>query len=292
MITGALGPDSGSVRVFGMDPAVDGEAVRLRCGVVSAKPALYDRLSGWNNLRYAAELYGLGRKADDRIFECAERFGIEGALDQQVGGFSTGMKTRLALTRSILHEPDLLLYDEPTSGLDPESAYAVLDLIRQMTAGGRTVIMCTHLLAEAEGLADRIVVLEHGTAVLAGTHEELAQRYWPEAMVRIVTEDPSDVALLRDAPGVLGIAGEGTAEVRLDDPARVPELVQLLVQKGARVLRVDPHRPTLEDVYFAVRQERRDLAARAAGAPPPPPPPSSTPSAPTATAAATEEVAS
>ncbi len=269
MITGALRPDAGTVRVFGMDPAVDGEAVRLRCGVVSAKPALYDRLSGWDNLRYSAELYGMGRHVDDRIASCATRFGIEGALDQQVGGFSTGMKTRLALTRSILHDPDLLLYDEPTSGLDPESAYAVLDLIRQMSSDGRTVIMCTHLLAEAEGLADRIIVLEDGTSVLAGTHEELARRYWPEAMVRIATEDPAAVEVLRGAPGVLGIGGDGVAEIRLDDPARVPDLVTALAASGARITRVEPHRPTLEDVYFAIRQERR--TAPAPGAPPPPP---------------------
>jgi len=130
VITGALGPDQGEVRVFGLDPAVEGESVRRRCGVVSAKPALYDRLSGWDNLAYSAELYGLGRgeTAAARIRAASERFEIEHALDQQVGGYSTGMKTRLALSRSVLHEPDLLLFDEPTSGLDPESSVAVLDL--------------------------------------------------------------------------------------------------------------------------------------------------------------------
>ena len=115
MITGALAPDAGHVRVFGLDPERDGEDVRRRCGVVSAKPALYDRLSGRDNLQYAAELYGLGRHADAPIREAADRFGIVDALDQQVGGYSTGMKTRLALARSVLHDPELLLFDEPTS---------------------------------------------------------------------------------------------------------------------------------------------------------------------------------
>src|SRR5262245_10269082 len=96
MITGALDPHAGDVRVFGIDPNVEGEAVRRRCGVVSAKPALYDRLSGYDNLAYSAELYGLGRKCRDRIVDAAARFGIDHALEQQVGGFSTGMKTRLA----------------------------------------------------------------------------------------------------------------------------------------------------------------------------------------------------
>ena len=120
MITGAMTPDKGRVRTFGYDPDRFGEEIRRRCGVVSAKPALYDRLSGWDNLQYSAELYGLGRHAVTPIREAAGRFGILEALDQQVGGYSTGMKTRLALARSVLHNPDLLLFDEPTSGLDPE----------------------------------------------------------------------------------------------------------------------------------------------------------------------------
>src|SRR5205085_268921 len=171
MITGAFSPDAGTVRVFGLDPEVDGESVRSRCGVVSAKPSLYDRLSGWDNLRYSAELHGLGRGAevDARIAECSGRFGIDAALDGQVGSYSTGMKTRLALARSVLHRPTLLLYDEPTSGLDPESSFAVLEMIREMTADGRTVLMCTHLLLEAEGLAERVIVLEEGTDLVSGS---------------------------------------------------------------------------------------------------------------------------
>src|SRR5207244_1352789 len=110
VVTGALAPDGGSVRVFGVDPTgADGEGVRRRCGVVAAKPALYDRLSGRDNLRYAAELFDVGPAAGRRIEEAAARFGIERSLDVKVGGYSTGMKTRLALARSILHDPDLLL---------------------------------------------------------------------------------------------------------------------------------------------------------------------------------------
>jgi ABC-2 type transport system ATP-binding protein len=258
MITGAFDPDAGTVEVFGLDPAVDGEAVRMRCGVVSAKPSLYDRLNGWDNLRYAAELHGMGRGAavDERIAVAADRFGIDRALDDQVGSYSTGMKTRLALARSVLHEPALLLYDEPTSGLDPESSHAVLELIREMTADGSTVVMCTHLLLEAEGLADQVVVLQDGTDVVSGSPAELTRRYWPHDVVRIAAEDPAALDVLATHAGVLGYErSDGTATLQLDDPARVPDLVLALAGAGVRITRVEPHEPSLEDLYFAVRQQ-------------------------------------
>ncbi len=257
MITGAFDPDAGLVRVFGLDPAVDGDEVRARCGVVSAKPSLYDRLSGWDNLRYAAELHGMGRGAavDRRIADASDRFGIVAALDDPVGGYSTGMKTRLALARSVLHEPELLLYDEPTSGLDPESSHAVLELVREMTGDGTTVVMCTHLLLEAEGLADQVVVMQDGTDVVSGSPTELTRRYWPDAVVRIGAEEPQVLDRLEGHAGVLAFERQdGVATLRLDDLSRVPDLVAAVAAAGGRVTRVVPHEPTLEDLYFAVRR--------------------------------------
>jgi ABC-type multidrug transport system ATPase subunit len=128
LVTGALHGHAGAVRTLGLDPADDDEGteVRRRCGVVPARPALYDRLSGTDNLAYAAALFQVEPElVDERIAEAAHRFGIADALDQKVGGYSTGMRARLALARAVLHEPDLLLLDEPTAGLDPESARAV-----------------------------------------------------------------------------------------------------------------------------------------------------------------------
>jgi ABC-2 type transport system ATP-binding protein len=264
VVTGALGPDAGHVRVFGLDPFVDGEQVRRRCGVVSAKPALYDRLSGRDNLVYAAELYGLprGPAMASAIADAAQRFDIADALDQQVGGYSTGMKTRLALARSVLHGPHLLLFDEPTSGLDPESSYAVLELIRSMTSIGATVVMCTHLLLEAEGLADQVVVLDAGRDLVRGAPAELTQRFWPTAMVRVDVEDGAGLAAaLHGVDGVVGVepdpAGGSVHRVLVDDHARVPEIVFALAAARVRVTRVEPFVPSLEDLYFTVRGHAR-----------------------------------
>ena len=254
VITGALKPQDGTAQVFGLDPSgPDGEDVRRRCGVVAAKPALYDRLTGRDNLRYAAELFGLGPGAP--IDESAARFGIDRSLDLRVGGYSTGMKTRLALARAVLHSPDLLLLDEPTSGLDPESSHAVLGLVREMAREGATVVMSTHLLLEAEGLADQVVMMERGTAVLAGSTEDLMHRFWPRPVVRFRAEDESGLDVLAGMEGVVEYHRNGAgAEVELDDLGRVPALVTALAASGVRLTAVTPHERSLEELYLRVRK--------------------------------------
>ena len=253
VVTGALTPHAGRVHVFGVEPSgADGERVRRRCGVVAAKPALYDRLTGRDNLRFAAELFGLGPKAP--IEAAAARFGIDQSLDLRVGGYSTGMKTRLALARAVLHGPDLLLLDEPTSGLDPESSRAVLELVRELAIGGATVVMSTHLLLEAEGLADQVVMMEDGTAVLAGSTAALMDRFWPRPIVWFGAEDVTALDRLAAMDGVVAYGREaGRARAELDDLARVPGLVSALTADGVRLTSVTPHQPSLEELYLRVR---------------------------------------
>ncbi len=255
-ITGALVPTSGTVRTFGLDPDMDGHLVRPRCGVVAAKPALYDRLSGHDNLVYSAQLYGMQGDLSGAIEDAAQRFGIADALDKLVGGYSTGMKTRLALARSILHGPELLMFDEPTSGLDPESSVAVLALIREMADDGRTVVMCTHLLSEAEGLADHVVMMEGGTALVEGTPAALTERFWPHPIVELDAEDPRLLDRMATWEGVHAYRRTGTgARIELDDLERLPGMITSLCEDGLRLRRVDPHVPTLEDLYFTIRRQ-------------------------------------
>lgn len=257
MITGALAPERGTVRVFARDPAIDGEYVRQRCGVVPATPEFYERLTGWENLRFAASIYSL--EEDAPIEASAARFGIGDVLGLPVSSYSTGMKARLALARAVLHDPELLLLDEPTSGLDPESAHAVLRLIDEMAEEGKTVVMSTHLLLEAEGLADQIVMIEAGRDLVSGVPGELVLRYWPNASVLVDAEDRAGLDRLRGLAGVVSFdRNGGPATVGLDDLSRVPDLVAALATAGVRVTRVIPHEPSLEELYFTVRRAEQE----------------------------------
>lgn len=247
-------PDSGVVTVLGLDPQVHGDEVRARVGVVPPKPAFYDQISGWDNLQFAATIFG----ADEaQARDAAERFGIGHALEQDVGGYSTGMRTRLALARAVLHDPEVLMLDEPTAGLDPESARSVLELIAEMAGKGRTIVMCTHLLHEAEGVADQLVLLEEGRVGAVGAPEDLTKRYMPDPIVIIDAEDRSSLDVVEELDGVLSVRKDGAIHVTLDSTERIPDIMIELVKRGVRPTRLEPLTPTLEDLYFEIQRSHR-----------------------------------
>jgi ABC-2 type transport system ATP-binding protein len=255
LTTGALVADTGGITVLGLSPIVDGDEVRARVGVVPPKPAFYDMLTGWENLQFAATIF---ESTQERARESAERFGIDHALEQEVGGYSTGMRTRLALARAVVHDPEVLLLDEPTAGLDPESARAVLDLIAEMAGRGRTIVMCTHLLHEAEGIADQVVLMDNGSVRASGSPESLARSYMENPIVTIDAEDRDSVDFLDQLDGVLSVEGPGARRVSVDSTDRIPDIVIEMVKRGVRPTRVEPLTPTLEDLYFEMQRAHRE----------------------------------
>ena len=254
LTTGALIADTGRVRVLGLDPLVDGDEVRSRVGVVPPKPAFYDQLTGWENLQFAATIFE-GSEQDAR--DAAERFKIADALDQEVAGYSTGMRTRLALARAVVHDPEVLMLDEPTAGLDPESARAVLELIVELAERGRTIVMCTHLLHEAEGIADQVVLLENGHVRAHGDPNDLARTYMPDPIVIIDAEDRTSLSFLPELDGIIETRSEGALRVTLDSTDRIPDIVIEMVKRGVRPTRIEPLNPSLEDLYFEMQRAHR-----------------------------------
>ena len=257
LATGALVADRGDIEVLGLHPKINGDEIRRRVGVVPPKPAFYDQLTGWENLRFAAQIFNSDEIA---ALDAAERFSIEDALLQEVGGYSTGMRTRLALARAVIHDPEVLLLDEPTAGLDPESSRNVLELIRELAGRGHTIVLCTHLLHEAEGIADRVVLLNNGHAQATGAPNELAGEYLGDPIVIFDAENRSALEALDHEEGVVSVSWNGAVEVTLDDLDRLPDLVTRLVQEGARLTRVEPIGTTLEELYFEMQRTHRGEA--------------------------------
>ena len=257
LISGALKIHGGSISVLGLDPKTDGKELRYRTGVVPPKLALYDVLMGWENLAFTADIWGVSHK---KIPEAAARFGIDYALADNVGGYSTGMRTRLALARAVIHDPEILLLDEPTAGLDPESSRAVLDLIRELAGKGRTILMCTHLLHEAEGIADQVVLMGAGSARAAGHPTRLAAAYMKHPKVIFNAENRRALDDVASHRGVLGTEWNGALHVTLESLDELPDLVSDLVTSGTRLTRVEPVLPTLEHLYFEMQRTIREEA--------------------------------
>jgi ABC-2 type transport system ATP-binding protein len=258
LLNGILTPDRGRALVLGLDPAVDGNEVRRRTGVLTEHAGLDERLTAHENLVLTGRMRGMDRGlVERRARELLERFGMADRAHVFVQGTSTGQRKRLALARALLHDPDVLFLDEPTSGLDPAATRDVIDLIGSLaTEHGRTVVLATHFLGEAGRLADRMAVLHHGVLHAFGRPAEIAADLWHGLDVELDLGAPADAdtaADLRSAPGVLVVADSpGGVTVRVAERDVVPHLVRRLVERGVSVYGATAKPPSLEDVYFAI----------------------------------------
>ena len=175
VICGLVRPTSGSARVLGQDVSANAAALRVRIGVLPQETALYDEVTARQNLQFAAALYDV-QNSEVRIDEVLQLVGLATRSGDTVRGFSGGMQRRLAIARALLHNPDLLILDEPTVGVDVEARHQIWTHIRSLNAGGRTVILTTNYLDEAEALCDRVVILRSGSIVADDTPAALAER--------------------------------------------------------------------------------------------------------------------
>ena len=267
LLNGVIEPTSGSMRVLGLDPQVDGPAIRARTGVLTETPSMDERLTAWDNLSIYADLYGVSKAAvKPRIQELLDEFELADRAKERVSGYSKGMKQRLALARALLHKPELLFLDEATSGLDPVSAHHVNGLIERMARReGCTVFMCTHNLVEAQRLCDRVAILEHGQLVALGTPAELTRQYVRRLDVEIeVAEEQTEIALqvLRSLPAL--VIGEpakpnGALVVTINKRESIPDVLASMVQNHVRVYRMAPQEANLEQVYFTLHEEQEGV---------------------------------
>jgi ABC-2 type transport system ATP-binding protein len=263
MLITLLTPTSGSARVLGHDVVTDARAVRATIGYVfGGDRGLYERLSALDNLRYFAELYSVDpRLQKRRIAELLDMVGLAGREKERVEGYSRGMRQRLHIARGLLHDPPVVFLDEPTIGVDPVGARELRATISSLTDSGKTVLLTTHYMFEADTLCDRIAVITRGEIVAQGTPRELKGVVADRTVVEIEAYGVDDDAIdkLRRMSGVESVSVEARDQkqvISVQSPEGL-ELTQSLLAHldGARVGRVVAREPTLEDAYVALVEE-------------------------------------
>jgi ABC-2 type transport system ATP-binding protein len=175
VICGLVRPSGGTARVFGQDVSENPAELRSKIGVLPQETALYYEVSAWQNLKFAAALYNV-QNTNARIAEVLDLVGLSARAHDTVSHFSGGMQRRLAIARALLHDPQLLILDEPTVGVDVEARHQIWTHIRSLGAGGRTVVLTTNYLDEAEALCDRVAILRSGVLVAEDTPAALMAR--------------------------------------------------------------------------------------------------------------------
>ena len=252
MLSGLSVPTSGQVKVLGLDVRKQTRQVRQILGAVPQETALYEELSAWTNLDFHADLFGLpAREKKQRITAMLELVQLLDRKDDRVGTFSGGMKRRLALGRALLHEPQLIYLDEPTLGVDVQARRVIWDYILALRDQGKTVLITTNYLEEAEALADRLAIIDHGRLIAVDTPAHLKQTYGGR-VVELETERPlAELAALRALPGVLEVTQAGAhLTINTTGADHVVSQVVNLLSQTEELRDIAIHEPALEEIFL------------------------------------------
>ncbi len=254
MLAGLLEPDAGTVQVAGHALAGNAAAAaRRRIGLVPQELALFEQLGAQRNLELFGALYGLPRaRCRERAAAVLAEVGLAERAQDKPAQFSGGMKRRLHIACALVHEPELLLLDEPTAGVDPQSRIAIFELIESLKRSGKALLYTTHYMEEAERLADRIVIVDHGRVVAEGRLPELLARLPASRQLLLRLDGAPALAPLHTLPGVLQAQASGS-ELQLVLQDLGPSVARVLAQieaQGLQVLHLHSGRATLEDVFL------------------------------------------
>lgn len=247
MLLGLIRPTSGTATVAGAAPGKPRSLARV--GSMVEGPAFYANLSGRDNLRYCARLCGL---PDRRVDEVLDEVGLGARGRHRYNAYSMGMQQRLAVAAALLKDPELLILDEPANGLDPQGIVGMRDLVRRLGRGDRTVLLCSHLLAEVEHVCDRVGVLRDGRKIAEGTLTDLRGRAGLIVRAHPEVEVRADLARLVGEDAVREQDGAFHLAV---DPARAGDIATALAKAGRVVTELRPEQRSLEDVFLELTEE-------------------------------------
>ncbi|MBF4582088.1 ATP-binding cassette domain-containing protein [Curtobacterium sp. VKM Ac-2865] len=260
MLATLLKADAGEARIFGHDVRREAQEVRRLIGVTGQYASVDETLSATENLVVFSRLLGLGRAESKRkSAELLERFGLTEAATRPLKNFSGGMRRRLDLAASLIAQPPLIFLDEPTTGLDPRTRAQMWDTIRELVATGSTVLLTTQYLDEADQLADRIAVIDHGRVVAEGTGDELKASIGTASLqLRLADASTETLATASDLVArVLGtpavVSPEGSRlTAPMTDPDRVTDLLVSFRDAGISLAEMSVQKPTLDEVFLTI----------------------------------------
>ena len=260
MLSGLLRPDAGTITIAGMDMSGGGGKARSMMGIVPQEIALYEELSGRENLHFWGSLYGLSgarlREETDRVLGMVE---LSDRADDPVGKYSGGMKRRINLCAGLIHRPKIILLDEPTLGIDPQARIRILDIVRKEAESGTTIIYTTHYLEEAESLCDRIAIIDQGRIHAEGTLAELVKLAGGEDVVTITGDFKADTFPKLPEGARIDRIADGTARLVVRDHGAVGSMLSGFFSSGLRVETVAISEPNLQGVFLKLTgKELRD----------------------------------
>lgn len=259
MLSALISPTGGKATVAGFDIEEHGQNVRRNVGILTETPGMYDRLSAERNLSFFAKLYEV-EDIPGQVKKYLQMLGLWQRRHEEVGTFSKGMRQKLAIARALLHEPKVLYLDEPTSGLDPEAARIVREFISELRQEGRTLVICTHNLNEADRLCDRIAVFRSSLIALDTPTNLRRQIFGRRVVFHLAEAQPNYAEALKQFEFVQNTEIlENKLVVTLNDPEQQnPALVQRLVSQGAQIQFVGELRRSLEDVYLHLVNDKKE----------------------------------
>jgi daunorubicin resistance ABC transporter ATP-binding subunit len=252
MISGLSVPTSGEVRILGFDVRHNARRVHQILGSVPQETALYEELTAWANMDFHADLYGIPRKEKkERITKLLELVQLLDRKDSRVGTFSGGMKRRLALARALLHDPQLIYLDEPTLGVDVQARRAIWDYILSLRDQGKTVLITTNYLEEAQVLCERVAIIDHGKLIEVDTPEHLKQTYGG-SIIEIETIQPvKDTASIHALEGVNDVAQDGTyLKITVQGTSNIVAQVITLLSQETEIKDIAIREPNLDEIFL------------------------------------------
>lgn len=258
IIAGVLKPTSGKAIVLGKD--ANDPSIKTKIGYCTQEPALYEHLSGWDNIYFFASLYGVDRKTTKmRAEEILGKLGILDYANTRVGKYSGGMKKKLALAISLIHDPEILILDEPTTGVDPGVRRSVWELLFKLRDSGKVIILATHYMEEADVLSNIVGIIDQGRLIAEGIPEDLKKKYGPPSVVSIELYSDVDDRVKKSVSKVSNVYyfDGNVLKIHVQDPdKKLPVIIDSLYEVGVSISSIKVIKPTLEDVFIKLTGRR------------------------------------